>query len=52
MIGSKSAANKVVRVMQSRYGAVIKKSRKLYGLIEGKKSYRDTILVSIGKKEE
>lgn len=49
MIGSKGAANKVARMIQERYGAEIKKSRKLYGLIEGKKSYRDTILVSVKK---
>lgn len=48
-IGSKDAANRVARMAQERYGASIKKSRKLYGLIEGKKSYRDTILVSVKK---
>ncbi len=48
-IGSKSVANKVVRMIQERYGAEVKKSRKLYGLIEGKKSYRDTVLVSVKK---
>ena len=49
LVGSKSAANKVVRIMRDKYGASLKKSRKLYGLIEGKKSYRDTILVSVSK---
>lgn len=49
MIGSKGAADRVVNEMRRRHDAEIKVSRKLYGLIEGKKTYRDTILVSIGK---
>lgn len=46
-IGSKGAAERAVRYLQRKYNAEMKFSRKLYGLIEGKKSYRDTILVSI-----
>lgn len=49
MVGSKSAAEHVVNYLKRRYNAKTKISRKLYGLIEGKKSYRDTILVSIGR---
>ena len=47
-VGSKNAADRIVRYMQRKYKAKTKTSRKLYGLIEGKKSYRDTVLVSIG----
>jgi len=49
MVGSKSAAEKAVNAIKKRHDATIKVSRKLYGLVEGKKTYRDTILVSIGK---
>lgn len=47
-VGSKGAADHVLRYLQRKYKVRTKTSRKLYGLIEGKKSYRDTILVSIG----
>lgn len=47
-IGSKSAVEKVANYLKGKYGAKTKISRKLYGLVEGKKSYRDTVLVSIG----
>lgn len=50
MIGSKGAAEKIAKEMKRRYGAEIKISRKLYGLVDGKKTYRDTILVSVGSR--
>ncbi len=49
LIGSKSAADHVVRYLQKKYKVRMKISRKRYGLVEGKKSYRDTILVSMGE---
>lgn len=49
LVGSKAAVDTVSDLMRKRHGAKIKFSRKLYGLIEGKKSYRDTVLVSIEK---
>jgi nonsense-mediated mRNA decay protein 3 len=47
-IGSKSAANNVVRYLKSKYNIKTKISRKLFGIKNGKRVYRDTILVSIG----
>lgn len=48
-IGSKSAANHVVKYLKSKYHIKTKISRTLFGPIQGKKVYRDTILVSIGE---
>ncbi|MBI2084082.1 MAG: hypothetical protein HYT70_00495 [Candidatus Aenigmarchaeota archaeon] len=47
--GSKSAADKVARFLKSRYRTKTKITRTLYGMKEGKKVYRDTILVSFGE---
>jgi NMD protein affecting ribosome stability and mRNA decay len=48
-VGSKSAAEHVVDFLKRRYKIKTKTSRKLYGLVEGKKSYRDTVLVSMSE---
>lgn len=47
--GSKSVADNVARFLKSRYNAKTKITRTLYGMKEGKKVYRDTILVSFGE---
>ncbi len=47
--GSKSTANKIARALKARYNAKIKLSSTLYGMKEGKKIYRDTILVLFGE---
>ena len=44
-IGSKSAANKVVHFLKSKYEFKPKISRKQYGIENGKKVFRDTILI-------
>lgn len=46
-VGSKDAAEEAVKYLKRKYNVKTKFSRKLYGLVQGKKSYRDTILVSI-----
>jgi len=48
-IGSKDVANQVAKTLKIKYGAEIKKSSKQSGYLSGKKIYRDTILVRIGK---
>jgi len=45
-IGSKSAASRVANYIKSKYNVKIKITRKLSGSISGKKSYKDTILIS------
>ncbi len=47
-IGSKSAAHKVVNFLKIKYKVTTKISRKQYGIKEGKKVYRDTILILLG----
>jgi nonsense-mediated mRNA decay protein 3 len=47
LVGSKDAAGEVAKFMKNKYNAKIKISRKLSGLMQGKKVYRDTILISI-----
>lgn len=47
MIGSKNATRRVVKYLQNKYGVETRISRKLSGLIEGRRSYRDTVLVSL-----
>jgi nonsense-mediated mRNA decay protein 3 len=49
-VGSKGAAERAINMIKDKYGATTKFSRKLYGLVEGKKSYRDTLLVSIKER--
>jgi len=46
-IGSKSSAKQVAKYLKNRFKANIKISRKLSGILRGKKLYRDTILISI-----
>lgn len=46
-IGSKSAAEKVIRHLKNKYRIVTKASHKLSGTIEGKKVYRDTISIKV-----
>lgn len=49
LVGSKNAADTVGTYMKNKHGAEIKFSKKLSGLIEGKKVYRDTILINLNK---
>lgn len=48
-IGSKDVADQIAKNLKIRYEAEIKKSSKQSGYLSGKKIYRDTILVRIGK---
>lgn len=48
-IGSKDVADQIAKSLKMKYGAEIKKSSKQSGYLSGKKVYRDTILVRIGK---
>lgn len=48
-IGSKNAAEHIAKDLKFKYGAEIKKTYKQSGYLSGKKIYRDTILVRIGK---
>ena len=48
-IGSKDVAEQIAKDLKIKYDAEIKKSSKQAGYINGKKIYRDTILVRIGK---
>lgn len=48
LIGSKSAAEKVVKYLKSKYKVTTNVSHSLYGPVEGKNKYRDTILVRVG----
>jgi len=48
-IGSKDVAEQIAKELKLKYGAEIKKSSKQSGYLRGKKIYRDTILVRIGK---
>jgi len=48
-IGSKEVANQIAKNLKNKFKANIKISRKLSGYIRGKKTYRDTILVSVGE---
>jgi nonsense-mediated mRNA decay protein 3 len=48
-IGSKDVAEQIAKDLKIKYGAEIKKSSKQSGYLNGKKIYRDTILVRIGK---
>lgn len=46
-VGSKSSATQIAKNMKNKYRAEIKISSKLSGAINGKKAYKDTILISI-----
>lgn len=46
-VGSKSAASHVVKYLKSKYRIKTKISRTLFGPVQGKKTYRDTVLVSM-----
>jgi len=48
-IGSKDVADQIAKNLKIKYGAEIKKTSKQSGYLSGKKIYRDTILVRIGK---
>jgi nonsense-mediated mRNA decay protein 3 len=48
-IGSKDVAEQIAKDLKIKYDAEIKKSSKQSGYLNGKKIYRDTILVRIGK---
>lgn len=48
-IGSKDVADQVAKNLKIKYGAEIKKTSKQSGYLSGKKIYRDTVLVRIGK---
>ncbi len=50
-IGSKSAISYIVKYVKSKYNIKTKLSRTFFGPVQGKKVYRDTILISVeGKK--
>ncbi len=46
-IGSKKAANEIVRILRKEIGIKTKFSRKIGGRLKGKEVYRDTILITI-----
>jgi nonsense-mediated mRNA decay protein 3 len=46
-VGSKSVAEQAIRQVKEKYNITTKVSRKIWGLKEGKKVYRDTILVRL-----
>ncbi len=46
-IGSKSALHRVVKLLKNKYRAETKSSFKLFGIKNGKKVYRETVMVSI-----
>jgi len=48
-IGSKDVADQIARNLKIKYDAGIKKSSKQSGYLNGKKIYRDSIVVRIGK---
>jgi NMD protein affecting ribosome stability and mRNA decay len=48
-IGSKDVAEQIAKDLKIKYGAEVKKSSKQSGYLRGKKIYRDTILVRLGK---
>ncbi len=48
-IGSKKAANDIVKLLKRELGVKTKFSKKLAGKLKGKDVYRDTILVTVGK---
>jgi len=48
-IGSKDVADQIAKDLKIKYGAEVKKTSKESGYISGKKIYRDTVLVRIGK---
>jgi nonsense-mediated mRNA decay protein 3 len=47
-LGSKGAARKIARILRKNYNPIIKVSRKFYGFKNGKKIYRETILIDFG----
>jgi len=48
-IGSKDVADQIAKTLRVKYGGEVKKTSKQSGYLSGKKIYRDTILVRIGK---
>ncbi len=48
-IGSKDVVDQIAKTLKIKYGAEVKKSSKQSGYLSGKKIYRDTVLVRIGK---
>ena len=46
-IGSKTAARHIAKILKNKYRAEMKISRKLGGSLNGKKVYRDTILILV-----
>ena len=52
LVGSKSAVRHVVKYLKSKYKITTKMSSTLYGPLQGKKTYRDTVLISMKKERE
>ncbi|MBI2542811.1 MAG: hypothetical protein HYW24_01360 [Candidatus Aenigmarchaeota archaeon] len=50
-LGSKSVAGKIAKYLKDRYKTKNKISRTLYGIVQGKKTYRDTISVKFGDEK-
>ena len=50
LVGSKSAVSHVVKYLKSKYKIKTKTSHTLFGPVQGKKIYRDTVLVSMEKE--